>query len=83
MEGSIKVNFPRVSLKVNLPFFNRRSVSLPHVNVFHSDPFNVVLLEWSVSISLIHRDRIVEPSYQLYRNKLIPSCIFKVVVRMQ
>ena len=25
MEGSIKVNFPPVSLKVNLPFFSRRT----------------------------------------------------------
>ena len=36
MEGSIKVNFPPVSLKVNLPFFSRRTVSLQDAYIYAS-----------------------------------------------
>ena len=46
MEGSIKVNFPPVSLKVNLPFFGRRTVSLQHAYMLLSDSFNGVFREW-------------------------------------
>ena len=46
MDGSIKVNFPPVSLKVNLPFFSRRTVSLQYAYMLLSDSFNGVFREW-------------------------------------
>lgn len=50
MDGSIKVNFPPVSLKaevkVNLPFFSRRTVSLQHAYMLLSDSFNGMFREW-------------------------------------
>lgn len=46
MDGSIKVNFPPVSLKVNLQFFSRRTVSLQHAYMLLSDSFNGVFREW-------------------------------------
>lgn len=61
MEGSIKVNFPPVSLEVNLPFFSRRTVSLQHAyTCFLAIPSTVCFVSGLVSISLIRCHRSTE-----------------------